>query len=695
MSAHPSPDPAHAPAPRLRWGILGAGRIARTFARDLPSSQTGTLVAVGSRSADTAGAFAAEFGITRAHAGYDALLADPMVDAVYIALPNHLHARWTVRCAEAGKHILCEKPLATNFPEAMTAVEAARYHDVFLMEAFMYRCHPQTARLVELVRSGAIGQVRLIQAHFSYNMRGPQDNIRQQNPAAGGGIMDVGCYCVSMARLIAGAATGRPFADPVAPVNVFRREVPLKGYAHLGAESRVDEWANALIRFPGDILASLTCGIQVSVDPALRIWGSEGSIIVPNPWFPGDARFGGDDGTQILVQRLDAAAPEVERVPGGRPLYAIEADTVSQYIAARQAPSPCMTWADSLSNMQTLDAWRKEVGLVFDVERPADLALPTSGRPLARRSQHAMRYGTVDGVNKPIARLVMGTAIFKPDTLPLACALLDSYYEAGGNSLDTAHAYRCEETVGQWIKLRGLREELVVIGKGARDEAGTPEGLTAQLLETLEKMQLDYLDIYLMHTDNPQVPVGEFVDCLNEHLRAGRIHAFGGSNWSIPRLEAANAYAQAHRLVGFAASSPNLSLGVWNVPMWPGCLSASDAASRAWYTRTQMPLFAWSSQASGFFTGRFRPEDRSVPGYADVVTTWFNDDNFRRLDRARELAAAKGVTSAQIALAYVLHQPFPIFALIGPHTIDELQSVLPALTVELTPAELRWLNLEA
>jgi aryl-alcohol dehydrogenase-like predicted oxidoreductase len=305
-----------------------------------------------------------------------------------------------------------------------------------------------------------------------------------------------------------------------------------------------------------------------------------------------------------------------------------------------------------------------------------------------------MSYGAIAGVDKPISRLVMGTAILKSDTLPLACALLDSFYEAGGNCLDTAHVYRCEETVGQWIKLRGIREELVVIGKGARDEAGTPEGLTSQLYETLEKMQLEYLDIYLMHSDNPALPVGDFVECLNEHHQSGRIRAFGGSNWSTARLEEANAYARAHGLVGFTASSPNFALATWNEPMWHGCLTATDAPSRAWYTRTQIPLFAWSSQASGFFTGRFRPADSSIPGYADVVRTWFNDENFQRLERARELAADKGVTAAQIALAYVLHQPFPIFALIGPHTIDELQSVLPALQVTLTPEEVRWLNLE-
>jgi predicted dehydrogenase len=138
----------------------------------------------------------------------EALLADPTVDAIYISLPNHLHAQWIVRCAEAKKHILCEKPLTTNFAEAMTAVVAARYHDVFLVEAFMYRCHPQTARLVELIRAGTIGDVRLIQANFSYNMHGPQEDIRQQNAAAGGGIMDVGFTRRSLSRNPTAAATG-------------------------------------------------------------------------------------------------------------------------------------------------------------------------------------------------------------------------------------------------------------------------------------------------------------------------------------------------------------------------------------------------------------------------------------------------------------------------------------------------------
>ena len=667
--------------PRLAWGILGTGGIARTFARALSTSQTGELVAVGSRAMPSASKFADEFGVPRRYASYEALLADRDVQAVYISLPNHLHALWAIRCAEAGKQILCEKPLATDHAGAMTVVEAARYHDVFLMEAFMYRCHPQTARLVELIRSQAIGEVRVIEARFSFNMHGLHaENIRQQNAAAGGGIMDVGCYCASMARLVAGAAIGQDFADPL----------EVKGCGHIGVGSRVDEWAAATLRFPGDIVANLACGIQVSTESTLRIWGSQGHIVVPNPWFPG----AGDN--EMTIYHDGQQEPERVLVAGGTGLYTIEADTVAHCLQRqeKQAPAPCMTWADSLSNMNTLDRWRREIGLVFDVEKPEALEAPISGRPLARRTDQPMAYGQVDGVEKPISRIVMGTMVYHPRSLPFACAMLDHFVTVGGNCLDTAYAYGTESTIGQWMKLRGIRGDLVLIGKGAHTPECYPEALSRQLTQTLERLQTDYLDIYLMHRDNPAIPAGEFVECLNEHLHAWRIRAFGGSNWTIPRIQEANDYAHAHKLVGYAASSPNLALAVWNEPMWSGCVAASDSASRAWYAQTQTPLFAWSSQASGLFTGRFKPEDRNNPALAEVVRTWFNEDNFKRLERARELARKRGVTSTQVALAYVLCQPFPTYALIGPRTIEETRTSIEALRVSLTPEELRWLNLE-
>jgi|SRR5579884_1372070 len=330
----------------LQWGILGTGKIARTLAQAIQASETGTLVAVGSRTQEAAETFGTEFSIPKRYPTYQAMLDDPDMEAVYISLPNHLHAEWTVKCAEAGKHILCEKPFTVNYAEAVPVIEAVKRHDVFLMEAFMYRCHPQTAKLKQLVSDGAIGEVRLIQSNFCYNMGPRYENIRLSNPAAGGGIMDVGCYTASMSRLIAGSE----------PEQVV-------GVAHIGPISRVDEQATASLRFPGGIVANLACATQVGADNTLRVWGSEGSILVPNPWFPGES------GNKILLQKTGQEAPTEIVVDGGAGLYAIEVDTVARYLDDRRAPSPCMTWEDTLGNMAVLDKWRQAVGLVFDVER--------------------------------------------------------------------------------------------------------------------------------------------------------------------------------------------------------------------------------------------------------------------------------------------------------------------------------------
>ena len=193
---------------KLAWGILGTGLIAKIMAKGLNASSTGQLAAVASRNKDSANRFGDEFKVPRRYGSYAELLADKTIDVVYISLPNSLHAEWAIRCAEAGKHILCEKPLTSNHAEAVKVIEACRRHDVFLLEAFMYRCHPHAAKVFELVKSGAIGDVRLIQSSLCFPLGDHPDNIRCLASCSGGSIMDVGCYSMSMARLIAGAALG-------------------------------------------------------------------------------------------------------------------------------------------------------------------------------------------------------------------------------------------------------------------------------------------------------------------------------------------------------------------------------------------------------------------------------------------------------------------------------------------------------
>jgi predicted dehydrogenase len=339
----------------LAWGILGTGNIARKLAEGIRESTRGHLAAVGSRDTAKARAFAAECGVPRAFGSYEEVLTSKEVQAVYIALPNHLHAEWTVRCAEAGKHVLCEKPLAVNRAEAERAIEAVRKAGVFLMEAFMYRCHPQTARLIEALRSGVIGEVRLIQSSFCFNMGVQPENIRLSNPMAGGSIMDVGCYPVSMARLIAGTVGGNAFLNPS----------EVRGAGHLDGRTRVDHQAAASLKFPGGCVAALSCATHVQADNTLRIWGSEGMIAVPVPWKPAakDAR--------ILLQGRGETSPTEILVDSPASLYALEVDAVAEAIFGgdREVRAPGMTWADSLGNMAALDAWRADIGLTFECER--------------------------------------------------------------------------------------------------------------------------------------------------------------------------------------------------------------------------------------------------------------------------------------------------------------------------------------
>jgi predicted dehydrogenase/aryl-alcohol dehydrogenase-like predicted oxidoreductase len=667
---------------KLAWGILGTGAIAQTFARGLKQATAGTLAAVGSRAQATAAAFGAKFGLPAGscHGSYDALLADPGVAAVYIGLPHPEHAQWAIRAAEAGKHILVEKPMAVNYAQALAIVDAARRHKVFVMEAFMYRCHPQTAKLVELIRAGEIGQVRLIHSAFSFQAGFNPESRLFKNDLAGGGILDVGCYPVSLCRLIAGAAQGADFADPT----------EVKGVAHLGATG-VDEWAAAVLKFPGDIVAEVSTGVAVTQDYTATIVGSSGRIVIPNPW------VGKRDGPAAGLLQVSKNGQPMTEAHADAPVtsFTLEADRFAASLERGAAIAPALTPEDSLGNMATLDRWRESAGLVYEIEKPEHprQKLPLHGRPLAAAPGHNMKYGQIPGLTKPVARLIMG--VDNQGSITATAVMFDGYFERGGNVFDTAYIYgaggRSEKLIGHWVRNRGVREQVVILDKGAHTPHCNPEGLTRQFLESLERLQTDYVDLYMMHRDNPEVPVGEFIDVLNAHLKAGRMRAFGPSNWSLERVKKANAYAKRKGLVGFAGVSNNLSLARMVEAPWAGCMSASDPEWRGWLKRTQTPLLPWSSQARGFFTDRAGPDQH---GDKELERCWYSQDNFARRARAVELAERRGVQPIQIALAYVLCQPFPTFPLIGPRRPAETESSFKALEIELSPKEVKWLNLE-
>ncbi len=346
----------------LRWGFLGTGKIARIMAQALAEATTGELVAVASRTPERAQAFASEFAV-RGHAvGYGAVVEDPEVDLVYVATDHPSHRTWAVRAAEAGKHVLCEKPLAIHEADAAAIVDAARRSAVFLMEAFAHRCHPQTDRLIEMLRSGAVGEIRMIDAVFGYDAGARPENYVLDWQRGGGSILDVGCYTTSMSHLIARLAGGGGVAEAI----------DVSGAAHIAPATGVDHSAAATLTFEGGLVARLACSVQIDLESSVRIYGSEGRITVRSPWLPG--RIGT---TAELVLERSGAGREVIEFPPEADVYTIEADAVGAFVRDGALSPPSMPWEESLANMRTLDRWRASVGLTYEADGSRPGSAPT------------------------------------------------------------------------------------------------------------------------------------------------------------------------------------------------------------------------------------------------------------------------------------------------------------------------------
>ncbi|HLW60340.1 MAG TPA: Gfo/Idh/MocA family oxidoreductase [bacterium] len=288
----------------IRWGVLGVANIAvKAVIPAIQHAANATLDAIASRTADRAQETARGLGIARAHGSYEALLADPEIEAIYIPLPNSLHREWTIRCAEAGKHVLCEKPLAPTAAECTEMIAACREHGVTLMEAFMYRFHPRTERVARAVAGGTLGEVRLVRAAFTFHVSNPR-NIRLQPALAGGALYDVGCYTVNVSRMILGE-----------PEGVF-------ACGRVGAHG-VDDQLGGVLRYPDGRMALIDCGLSLPRRQMYEVVGSDARLSVPFAFLPGTADAevhltrGGDrsaevipgvDQYQLMVEAFDRAA---------------------------------------------------------------------------------------------------------------------------------------------------------------------------------------------------------------------------------------------------------------------------------------------------------------------------------------------------------------------------------------------------
>ncbi|WDR03017.1 aldo/keto reductase [Devosia algicola] len=665
-------------ASRIRWGIIGPGGIAKAFQGGLAGSKNGELVAIATRDPSKPG-LAEDFPGARIVKGYDALLSDDQVDAIYVALPHPMHAEWAIKAAEAGKHVLIEKPMALSAFEIDAVLHAHRKAGTFAGEAFMYRLHPQTQKLADLISSGTIGDVRMIQSSFGFQMPGFKPDHRLfANDLAGGAILDVGGYPVSMSRFIAGVATGKPFLDPIKVV----------GTAKLNEEG-TDDWAAAVLTFENGIVAQVSCAVMAQLDNVLRIHGSKGRIEVPDFWFAGGNRDQGLGKIDVILH--DGTTDSISVNETGH-VYSFEADAAAAAIFAKQQEfsAPGMSWADSLGNARVLDKWRRDAGIEFNIEKASIRKLTLSGRKLGSNGATIPKRD-IAGVTKKASAVALGFEAF--DSFSSGAILLDAFYEAGGNLFDTAFVYASgytEKLFGEWHTNRGTREQSVLIGKGAHSPLCYPDQIGKQLTQSLDRLQTDYVDVYFMHRDNLDVPVGEFVDAMDAEVKAGRIRGpFGGSNWTRERMDEAIAYAERTGKQRPGALSNNFALAEMQDVIWAGCVTSSDDQWKAWLKERQIPNFSWSSQGRGFFTDR---AGRNKMDNEELVRVWYNEKNFGRRDRAIELANKLGKSPIHIALAYVLAQPFPVVPLIGPRTVQELDDSIQALDIKLSPTDIAWLE---
>jgi predicted dehydrogenase len=332
----------------LSWGVIGTGGIAADFCEALKRSTRCRVVNVAGSSPDKARAFAARFDLARWSGQIPQLLVDPAVEAVYIATPHPLHEQQALACIAAGKHVLCEKPLTLDAAGATRVIDAARRHGVFLMEAFMYRCHPLIRELLARLKDGAIGPIRHVRADFGFRVRRMPEHRLFDLELGGGSILDVGGYPVSFARLVAGVVEGTPCAEPG----------ELTATGQIGPTG-VDELASAQLTFGSGFTASVTSAICYDVGTAAVVFGEHGKIVLPNPWIPGGQRQG--TATELTVLR-DGRDPERVRVDTGHATYAIEAELVLDSVPAPEAAWPAMSHADTLGNMRVLDSWQAALG---------------------------------------------------------------------------------------------------------------------------------------------------------------------------------------------------------------------------------------------------------------------------------------------------------------------------------------------
>jgi aryl-alcohol dehydrogenase-like predicted oxidoreductase/predicted dehydrogenase len=663
--------------PKVRWGIIGTGSIANAFAHSIKHCNHSELIAVFGRNKETLQTFSQKFDVAGINE-IDELVALNAVDAIYIATPHSSHFEYALLAIRNNKHVLCEKPIAMNHIESMVLFGLAKDCGVFLMEAYMYRTHPQTFNILKNIECLCDTNEKVeINSSFGFHAEIPKDH-RLRNPMLGGGaIMDVGCYPLSMSKLLAGHILNKPYADPMS----------IEASGNLD-ETGVDSNSKARILFSENIEANISCAINEVYENNLEIISGDYKLCVSQPWHCGQFQ---DGYSSIKVYSKNKLVDEIS-YKDEVGLFTREIDHASECILNNKLESDLISHADSQSIMLWLDKWRKELGIKCPHESKETSQLIKS-RFFSTQNKK-LEGIKIDGFDKDFSRLVLGCDNQTSDIH--AFAMFDYFYGAGGRVFDTAYIYNNgmgDKYLGNWINSRGVQEEVLVLGKGAHTPDCRPECIKPQIIESLERLSLDKIDIYCLHRDNNDIPVSEFIDALDEIKAEGLINKIGASNWKLDRFKQARDFALKENKEPFTILSNNFSLAKMIDPVWPGCV-AIDNNFLDYINQNNIMLFPWSSTARGFFIKKKEiatSDHFSNPSMDEEKRVWHSEANLKRREICFNIAAERNVEPIEIALAYVIQSSNLIFPLIGPRTINELNSSIYATSINLSDVEIEQL----
>ena len=662
---------------QINWGIIGPGSIAEAFSYSIKGTTNSKLISVFGRNPQKTDSFASKFNLDPHHRLSD-FISSKEIDAIYIATPHSEHFFYALEAIKNGKHVLCEKPLTMNAYESMVLLDLANSKKVFLMEAFMYRCHPQTRNILENLSFLPDSKEKiLIEASFGFKADVPEVH-RLRNPNLGGGaILDVGCYPLTMAKLIAGHLQGLSFAEP--------KSISATGQID---ETGVDLQSHAHIVFSDSIKATISCAINENFLNNLVISSGKYSISVSDPWHCGQFNEGN---SSIHLLNEGVSSQEIKCIDNDG-LFTREIEHASTCILEQKIESDLISHIETQSNMFWLDMWRQEMKINCPKSRIKNSPILQSQAYLFQETQ--LKSTDLPGLNKKGSRLALGCDNQLSDLH--AFTMFDHFYGSGGRIFDTAFIYNHgmgDKYLGDWINARKVEEEVIVLGKAAHTPECEPKYIRPQVLESLERLQISKLDIFCLHRDNADIPVDEFIDALAEIKNEGLINLIGASNWEMDRFSDARDYAIKNSKEPFTILSNNFSLAEMIEPVWPGCVGVNDRYLN-YLIEEGVMLFPWSSQARGFFIKKkevMSNEHFSNPTLDEEMRVWHYEKNLKRRQACFEIAEERNIQPIQIALAYVLHKSDLIFPLIGPRTISESNSSIQATQIKLTTKELQEL----